>query len=166
MLFRTGFQSSSKKWEDLISQQCTHQQPLGSFNEKNYYSAFHLNSNRSTVYLLLSRLWSLTDAPGLASAGREKDGVKTSSNTAWMVRLVRRAFAKMDDVPPQQKLIKLRDGWGRWVVAEPPLFMTLGVRVAPDAALLCLDHRRLQSLRVGKRLKLKNQEAVPANKAT
>lgn len=29
------------------------------------------------------------------------------------------------------------------VVAEPPLFMTWGVRAAPDAALLCLDHRRV-----------------------
>lgn len=31
------------------------------------------------------------------------------------------------------------------VVAEPPPFMTLGVRVAPDAALLRLDHCRVES---------------------
>lgn len=51
------------------------------------------------------------------------------------------------------------------VVAEHPLFMTLGVRVAPDAALLCLDCQD-ESLRVGKGMKLKTRKLLQPIKAT
>lgn len=151
----TGFQSMGKNNNSGKSNWTTMQ---CEFNKSESIQCFYQNSHSSSrvyVFVIAFPSWLPTGQPlGLASAKLNIGDVKTSQpgcSIWWDVALP--AMSVYQDGWPEnppvrslsRSLLNLQTLESA-VVAEHPLFMTLGIRVAADAALLCLD-RQVEYLR-------------------